>query len=153
MMTKTQLMALVATGAVKEAYTFVPSDGSPERNYDVSLLREGIRAERIAFTVATVPMSQLADPLSATRVWEQRRVDALTPESYELDPPIFLYDSTDDTHMLVDGIHRIMRLFQLGREEVHVVVVAEPDAPRVAAGWGQLSGMDWGAPLSSLRAR
>lgn len=151
MMKKTELMRLVAQGQCREAFTFVPDDGTPERSYDVSLLRVQIRQRLIPWQTSLVMLDCLVPFLSVNRVWEQDRVDALAPDSYELDPPIALQDR--DTVILVDGVHRIMRLHQNGHVTAKVVFVDEKLAPRVQPGWGQKPGHDWGVPLSSLRAK
>lgn len=151
LMSKTQLMQLVAEGKCRECFTFIPDDGTPERRYDVSLLRGQIRARLVPWRTTTLMLDCLVPFLSVNRVWEQSRVDALNPDSYELDPPIALQDG--DTVILVDGVHRIMRLHQSGHTTVKIVFVDEAKAPRVSPGWGQNPGHDWGVPLSSLRAK
>lgn len=149
LMSKTQLMRLVADGKCREAFTFIPDDGTPERQYDVSLLRTQIRQQLIPWQTSLVMLDCLVPFLSTNRVWEQDRVDALGPDSYELDPPIALQDGP--TVILADGVHRIMRLHQKGHVTVKIIFVDEPNAPRVSPGWGQNPGHDWGVPLSSLR--
>lgn len=151
MMTKTELMRLVSQGACREAFTFVPDDGTAERHYDISLLRVQIRQKLVPWRTMLVSLDCLVPFLSVHRVWEQARVDALSPDSYQLDPPIALQDG--DSVILADGVHRIMRLHQTGHTEVTLVFVDEGLAPRVPPGWGQKAGHDWGAPLSSLRAK
>lgn len=152
MKTKTELMAVVAAGGCREAFTFVPDDGTPERNYDITQLRHLIRSERVRAEVQLVALSAMVPYLSEHRVWEQARVDALTPDSYELDPPIALMEP-DGTVILADGVHRVMRAHQLGRTEIAVAFVQEAHAPRVAPNWGQLPEHDWGTPLAALRPR
>jgi hypothetical protein len=143
------MMGMVFEGVCNEAFTFVPDDGSPEREYDISTLRVRLRTHQVKFALLTVDLDCLVPFLSVNRVWEQARVDDLTPDSYDLDPPIALREP-DGSVIIADGVHRIMRRYQKGNTEVSIVLVDEKDAPRVQAGWGSLPGHDWGAPLDSL---
>ena len=148
-MTKTELMQMVGAGQCKESFTFVPSDGSPEREYDITTLRKFIKERRVKWELVPIELSCLVPFLLTNRVWEQDRVNDLTPTSYELDPPIALREP-DGSVILADGVHRIMRLHQQNCREVRIVFVDEHDAPRVGAGWGKLPEHDWGVSLESL---
>lgn len=152
MRTKSEMMLLVGQGRCKESFTFVPSDGSPERQYDITTLRNLIRNRRIKYELSQVALSCLVPFLEVNRVWEQKRVDDLLPASYLFDPPIALQEK-DGTVIIADGVHRIMRLHQQRSTEVRITFVDECDAPRVAAGWVGLPEHDWGASLDSLRKR
>lgn len=155
MRTKTQAMADVFSGRAREAFTFVPDDGTAERHYDISALRDLISKSKVVVPLLTVYTWDVAPHLRETRAWDPERVRALTEEQCE-EPGIALVEPDGKgglTHIIADGTHRIIRREADGREFISLYEVAEKDAPRVGAGWGRLPGMEWGESLESVTER
>lgn len=152
-MNKTDVMLRVAAGQALEAFTFVPDDGGPEVRYNISALREMMKAGAPGGELVWVAMDQVEDFLRNNRVWEQARVDALSYEEYTFDPAITLLEGEGDsaTYCFVDGVHRILRRAQEGMVNALVWTFPANHAPRILPDSGFVPGPDWGSPLSSLK--
>jgi hypothetical protein len=146
-------MEAVFAGLTKETFFFVPDNGTPPVVYDITGMREGLKAGTMkGAQLLRVPTELLSTHIMATRVWEQERVDALT-EQDSLEPAIAVVEFVDDepVHTVVDGTHRIVKAHQCRKEFVDVWEIPAQSALTVSSDeYKSAVAIDWGAPLSSI---
>lgn len=147
MMTKTQLAAVVASGQARESFDH-HLNGVVTR-YDVTAMRE--RAAKEGWEVCTADIALVLDHLTENHVWEKDRILSLTREEWLDDPAIVVVEpganGGAETHLVVDGVHRILRRHCEGLGFFRFYEARGPQVELVKPGWGSLPSMDWGQPL------
>lgn len=110
-MKKSQLMALVATGRMHEAFTHTIYG-----TFDVTVMREATKsgvAERVL-----VPLYEINPFIRTTRVTEPERIAELRAESWEDDPGLGF--DTPDGFLMLDGHHRALRREMEGKTHMYM---------------------------------
>jgi hypothetical protein len=126
--------------------------------FDVTAMRERAKFRGEAVEIA---IDQVEPFVRANRVFEQDRVDQLDSYSWQFDPVLYVLLDEGPPHgtsyLLIDGAHRVIRRHQEGRDTALAVILTEADILRPdLSKWGRVQetlGLDWGAPLSSLKEK
>lgn len=138
LMTKTQLMAIVAAGGSLEAFTH-----SIHGTFNVTAMRTAapFHAELIE-----VPLASLVDHIRVSRVVEESRLADLPEASWRNDPGIILVEEKDGEvlHTIIDGHHRALRRQREGLLTMVLWEFKMADAIRPPPGFGPIPGHDWG---------
>lgn len=141
-MTKTELMALVAAGKIHESF-----EHSEEGHFDVTAMREWARAH--AAPIVSFSMEGIIEPLRAGRVVDEERVKTLHLNSVLNDPSMIVTYEKDGvtSHLVIDGTHRILRRHKLGMKNfpaylIHSDDIIRPDTTQFVRGVDR--GIDWG---------
>lgn len=142
-MTKTEIMKLIAANRIHESF-----DHSVEGLFDITEMRQRAKGT-VPFTV---PIHSVLSFILTDRVFEMQRVFDLDEDSWKNDPAMcVVYDRGGFTeHLLVDGIHRIMRRHHEGLEDFQCYLVNEKDIIRPdMSKWqqGVERGFDWGSEV------
>lgn len=100
LMSKTEITALVKSGRTHECFTH-----SIVGTFDVSLMNKvaPFLYERFNSDIT----ADLIANIKASRDWEQERVNSLTLGE-TLQPTLWILDTSDNTHILIDGTHRLI---------------------------------------------
>lgn len=104
LISKTRIAELVRTGRAHECFTH-----SQVGTFDVSLMLQVAPFLYERFSSDINP--ELIAQIKATRDWEQERINTLTFTEV-LFPTLWILDPTDNTHILVDGTHRLIALYE-----------------------------------------
>ena len=136
--TKSELMAIVASGRSREVF-----DHSTEGLFDVTAMRA--LAPEVG-ELSNVPLHLIVDHLRTKHVWEQARVDELTPASYLHDPGIVVVyiENGEEVHLLIDGTHRALRRHHEGYVNMDFWFISSKHIIRPSSDWEQRKDMDWG---------
>ena len=143
-MSKSAASSLVRSGVCKEVFTFIADTGET-LNFDVSELRAKLKrmdcpAEGKVVCMP-VGLEDFIHHILSNTDFDLDRVKELTDKDLE-DPPIFVL-CEDGSHILVDGVHRCIRWYQEGKNEVTCFIVPYSYAPQlnvdgtVRAHWGR----------------
>lgn len=143
-MTKTEIMALIEKGSVHERFTH-----SIEGEFDITAMREWASKN---VKPVRVPISEVIEFVTTSRVMDVERVRTLTTWSWRIDPALAVEYVNDGKteHLLVDGTHRIMRRHLEGQTEFPCWIVPESAIVRPNMDeWcnGEERGLDWGDEL------
>jgi hypothetical protein len=141
LMTKTEIMKLVASGKVHECF-----DHSIEGTFDVTAMREWAEDNAV---VMLCPISDVLSFILTNRVFEMERAFDLDENSWANDPAmcVVLERNGQEEHLLIDGIHRIIRRHHAGLELFKCYMVPESKVVRPdMTQWqhGTERGIDWG---------
>lgn len=143
LMTKTEVMKLVAEGGVHETF-----DHSTEGKFDVtSMRRYAIKAQ---LPTLQVRIADVYSHILRDRVIDQQRVLDLDENSWKHDPAMVIVFSKGDgtkSHLLIDGVHRILRRHVEGEFLFTAWFIDEASAIRPdMKHWieGVERGIDWG---------
>jgi hypothetical protein len=109
--TKTELMALVATGRVQEAFTHTIYG-----TFNITQMRKAT-ADGIAERVM-VPLYEINPFIRVQRVTEPSRIADLTVEQWRDDPGLGF--DTPDGFVMLDGHHRALRREMEGMTHMHL---------------------------------
>jgi len=141
-MSKTEVMELVRWGSVHESF-----EHEYEGRFDITAMR--MWAPNIKGEVYQLPIDQVLTFILLNRVIDVQRVRDLDEESWRNDPAMAVQMVRDGVteHLLIDGVHRIMRRHQEGLQTFlcHVIDekhVVRPDLKEWQPGVER--GIDWG---------
>lgn len=138
LMTKDQVAALVASGKVHESFTH-----SVMGTFDVTLMRE--RAFSLPMPIQSIALEpDTYTFIAMNRDIDSQRVANLTHQSWYCDPAILIH-CKDDTMLIIDGNHRIMRRFEEGMNHFLAFVFEEDEAIRPPADFHLDPKMQWGS--------
>lgn len=143
-MKKSELMALVATGRVQEAFTHTIYG-----TFNITQMREATKdgiAERVS-----VALYEINPYIRTSRVTEPERIHGLTTEQWRDDPGLGF--DTPDGFLMLDGHHRALRREMEGK--THMDLWRFPyelmGAFAPAPGWVDPAKLDrrfdWGDPI------
>jgi hypothetical protein len=141
-MSKTEVMKLVSWGRVHESF-----EHEHEGRFDVTAIR--MLSPQIKGEVHELPIHDVLAFILINRVLDVQRVRDLDAESWRNDPAIAIQMVRDGIteHLLIDGVHRIMRRHQEGLQTFRCYVIDEKHAIRPDLNkWqpGVERGIDWG---------
>lgn len=144
-MTKTEIMKLIAKGQIHESF-----EHSTEGLFDITEMRQACATS--GSRPFEVPIASVLPFILTNRVFEMQRVFDLDENSWKNDPAMcVLYDRGGSAeHLLVDGVHRIMRRHHAGLTDFHCYFVDEKDIVRPdMRKWqdGVKRGLDWGSEV------
>lgn len=144
-MSKTEVMKLVSWGRVHESF-----EHEHEGRFDVTAMR--MLSPQIMGEAYELPIDQVLTFILLNRVLDVQRVRDLGAESWRNDPAIAIQMVRDGVteHLLIDGVHRIMRRHQEGLQTFRCYIIDEkyvirPDPKEWQRGVEQ--GIDWGDEL------
>ena len=147
LISKTELMQYVVRGHCTEIFSH-----EHEGDFDVTAMRK-----RALETNAEVFHSDLTDDfikeLVGNRDVDKLRILELSPDSIINDPVLAVYYPEENAHLLIDGIHRLVRRHQLGMPDflcwmVTADNIIRPDMAQLKKGfqWGSFDMVD-GKPV------
>lgn len=139
LMTKTEVMNLVASGKVHETF-----DHSTCGKFDVTAMRAYAMSRHLP--TLRVRIADVYAELCRDRVIDQARVDELDEASWKDDPAMVII-LEEGSHLLIDGTHRILRRHKEGQFLFRAWFIEERFAIRVdPTEWieGVHRGIDWG---------
>lgn len=142
LMTKTQMMNLVAQGRVHESF-----EHSIEGLFDVTAMR--LNCQDLKIEPFRIEIKDVLDFIRESRVIDQARIMELPDAAWRNDPAMcVVYRRGDEVeHMLIDGVHRILRRHKEGFTQFYCWFVEERDIVRPnLEDWqrGVERGIDWG---------
>lgn len=142
LMTKSEIMKLVASGAIHETF-----DHSTEGKFDVTAMRKAAQESKLP--TLRVRIADVYAAICQDRVIDQARIDELDARSWKADPAMVVVfnEAGQTSHLLIDGIHRILRRHKEGEflfrawfiDEANVI---RPDMTQWVEGVER--GIDWG---------
>jgi hypothetical protein len=142
LMTKTQLMDLVAAGKIHESF-----EHSDEGHFDVTSMRQWAAANKAP--IVSFSLAGMVEPLRAGRVVDEERVANLPLNSVLNDPAmVVVYNEEGQSrHLVIDGTHRILRRAKLGLRTfpaylIDSIDIIRPDTTKFVRGVDR--GLDWG---------
>lgn len=143
LMTKTEIMKLIAKSQIHESF-----DHSIEGRFDITEMRQRAKGT----FVFDVPIDSVLAFIRANRVFETQRIFDLDENSWKNDPAmcVVYHRGGSDEHLLIDGVHRIMRRHHEGLKDFQCYFVDEKDIVRPdTSQWqeGVKRGFDWGAEV------
>lgn len=142
MQTKSQHAAFVAKGLGHES--FEHHYEGRVTTYDVTLTREKAKQGRFTlrkFDMRDIPIAEIRN----SRVYETARILELTAE--QADEPLMMVVSVangEEYHLLIDGIHRLLRRLMDNQTHVYLFLIPEAEAVLAQPGWGSVRGTTWG---------
>jgi hypothetical protein len=139
--TKSLLMSYVSQGIHHECF-----EHSRLGRFDITTMRQ--RAASLGDKVS-VPLDNIIAFIREQRVVEWDRIEALTRESWQDDPGIFIVEEVVDGvpgGVMVDGHHRAFRRLMEGCTDMDFWMIPIEKALRPVPGFFH-SGMDWGDPI------
>jgi hypothetical protein len=135
LLSKTEITKLVKLGRVHECFTH-----SIIGTFDVTLMNEVAPYLYQRFQADITP--DLISQVKATRDWDAERVANITIEEV-LQPTLWILDTSDNTHILIDGTHRIIASLERFKfAKFHGYMATLADAIRPAN--NLIASHDWG---------
>ena len=135
--TKTQIMQLVASGRTRECF-----EHESMGMFDVTAIRRAIKKNEISFKLLCVALDQVVPFVRQNRETEPARVSELTWESYENDPGIFI-ELPDGTSLMIDGHHRALRREAEGLDHMFFYFISLEQAIRPGENWVKHPFVTW----------
>lgn len=142
---KEKLMKLVAAGHLHETF-----EHSVEGHFDITAMRAWAAAN---CQILHANVAMVLEHAKTSRVWEQERVDSMDARSYTYDPALFVQyiRPEGETHLMIDGVHRLIRRAQEGQENFPFYLIPEANIIRpdltLFARTDEIFGVDWGDDL------
>jgi hypothetical protein len=141
--TKSQVMARIIAGQAFEAFQHQDLG-----LFDVTRMRRAAQSGEYGETYQTGLLPEIAQHLMTARDYDQMRVWELLIDPsapWQNDPALAVFDPKDNTHLFVDGTHRILGRWMLKLPDFEFYVCQLADVIYVPADYGPVND-SWGQP-------
>lgn len=117
------LGVLKGTHAIRECFTHIDDEGKLTRKFDVTGIIEycvenKVEIVRVGMTLIGYNICKLE------RGYEQHRLDTITQQVIDNHPVVFC-QLPDGTHLMIDGTHRYIKAWDLGKRFILSYLVPE----------------------------
>lgn len=109
---------------VQEVFTHIDEEMKVQRSWNVTLLIRYIEENKKDFPIFRIAVTKEGYNICKTsRGYEQHRLDRMTANILREKPVIYI--ELGNTHLMIDGTHRLMKAYELGWKSQPGYIVKE----------------------------
>ena len=118
-----EILGLIAgTHEIQECFTHIDDEMKLTRKFNVTLIKRWCLENKPPISLVVVDEENYRI-CTTMRGFEQHRLDRITPEILDKEPVIFVWLPEDKTHLMIDGTHRCIKAYQLGRNLIKAYIL------------------------------